>query len=587
MTTTVTTASIPILSLITLLPSLGAVFIIFFIKKQWEAGLKWSALAVSLATFLLSLYLPLTFNAHSAGFQWVEKTIWVERFGIHYFLGVDGISLLLVLLTTFVTVICVLASWTEITIKLKPYMALFLVVETGVLGVFMALDLFLFYVFWEIVLIPMVFIIGVWGGVRRLYSAIKFFLFTFAGSLFMLLGILALYFYHGQLTGNYTFDATILYENPLAPHIQRWIFLAFFLGFAVKIPMFPLHTWLPDAHTEAPTAGSIFLAAVLLKLGTYGFVRYSLPLLPNASMFFAPLMIALSIIAILYGAYVTIAQKDMKKLVAYSSVSHMGFVMLGLFVLNPEGIKGGLLQMINHGISTGALFLLVGMIYERTHQRMIEDYSGLIRILPVYGIFFLIVALSSMGMPATNGFIGELYVLIGVYKAHWVFAIPVVIGVLLGTVYLLWMFQRVFLGDGAIEKQNPLKDLGRREILAMAPILIIIFWIGVYPKPFLHVADASIQNLVKTVAENSQKSTAHMSSFENPGRWSAGMPDARIRFKDCLRCGQDDVRSVFQPQHPKSRMNIQPEAQEHADFTFPLFRPVNISGDGRHQTIYW
>jgi NADH-quinone oxidoreductase subunit M len=556
MTPTGNIASFPILSLITFLPSLGALFILFFVKKQWEDGVRWTALIISLATFLISLYLPLTFDAGTAEFQWVEKGIWIERFGIQYFLGVDGISLLLVLLTTFVTVICILASWTEITIKLKPYMTMFLVVETGVLGVFMSLDLFLFYIFWEVVLIPMVFIIGVWGGVRRLYSAIKFFLFTFSGSLFMLLGILVLYYYHGKLTGNYTFDATVLFENPLAPHVQRWIFLAFFLGFAVKIPMFPLHTWLPDAHTEAPTAGSIFLAAVLLKLGAYGFLRYSLPLLPNASIFFAPLMIALSIIAILYGAFVTIAQKDMKKLVAYSSVSHMGFVMLGIFVFNVEGIKGGLLQMINHGISTGALFLLVGMIYERTHQRMIEDYSGLIRVMPVYGIFFLIVALSSMGMPVTNGFIGELYVLIGAYKAYWFFAIPVVIGVLLGTVYLLWMFQRVFLGDFVVQRPNALKDLGRREIVAVAPILIIIFWIGLYPKPFLQVTDVSINNLVKMVEENSQRSTVNNYSFGNSGPWLSHGPDAQIKLMNCLLCVQNDVRSGFQPQPSKRRLNV-------------------------------
>lgn len=544
-------------------------FIIIFVKHQQAAGLKWAALVTSLATFLLSLYLPLTFNVHTPAFQWVEKAIWIERFGIHYFLGVDGISLLLVLLTTLVTVICVLASWTEITIKLKPYLVLFLVVETGVLGVFMSLDLFLFYIFWEIVLIPMVFIIGVWGGVRRLYSAIKFFLFTFAGSLFMLLGILALCFYHGQLTGIYTFDATILFENPPAANIQRWIFLAFFLGFAVKIPMFPLHTWLPDAHTEAPTAGSIFLAAVLLKLGTYGFVRFSLPLLPHASVFFAPLMLALSIIAILYGAYVTIAQKDMKKLVAYSSVSHMGFVMLGLFVFNPEGIKGGLLQMINHGISTGALFLLVGMIYERTHHRMIEDFSGLFRVVPVYGIFFLIVALSSMGMPVTNGFIGELYVLIGAYKAHWFFAIPVVIGVLLGTVYLMWMFQRVFLGALVIQGSNALKDLGRREISAMAPLLIIIFWIGLYPKPFLQTTDASINNLVKMMEANLQKSTApKKSGAGNTGPWLSEAPDAPILFDEYRIGGQGDSRSGFQPQTANRRLNVALAGHEPADYIF-------------------
>jgi len=565
MTAIGTTASFPILSLIVFLPSLGALFIIFFVKNQWEAALKWSTLVVSLMTFFLSLYLPLTFDAGTPGFQWVEKTVWIERFAIHYFLGVDGISILLVLLTTLVTVICVLASWTEITIKLKPYMALFLVVETGILGVFMSLDFFLFYVFWEVVLIPMVFIIGVWGGARRLYSAIKFFLFTFSGSLFMLLGILALYFYHGKLTGIYTFDAIILFENPLAPHVQRWIFMAFFLGFAVKIPMFPLHTWLPDAHTEAPTAGSILLAAILLKLGTYGFVRFSMPLLPNASIFFAPLMIALSLVAILYGAYVTIAQKDMKKLVAYSSVSHMGFVMLGLFVFNPEGIKGGLLQMINHGISTGALFLLVGMIYERTHQRMIEDYSGLIRILPVYGVFFLIVALSSMGMPVTNGFIGELYVLIGAYKAHWFFAITVVIGVLLGTVYLLWLFQRVFLGDIIAERPNPLKDLERRELIAVVPIIILIFWIGIYPKPFLEVTDASINNLLRTMEENSRKSIANDHRNENTGLWLSRMPAERVRIKVFPPYTQEEVRSDLQLQSSKHRLEVNHPEHDNAD----------------------
>jgi NADH-quinone oxidoreductase subunit M len=508
MTLTSNMADFPILSLITFLPALGAGFIIIFIKKEWENAVKYSALTVSLATFFLSLYLPLTFDVQTSALQWVENYAWIERFGIQYFLGVDGISLLLVLMTTFVTVICVLASWTDINVKLKAYMALFLVLETGVLGVFLALDFFLFYIFWEIVLIPMVFIIGVWGSARRLYSAIKFFLFTFVGSLFMLLGILVLYFFHGKLTGVYTFDTTVLFENPVPSGIQNWIFLAFFLGFAVKVPMFPLHTWLPDAHTEAPTAGSIFLAAVLLKLGTYGFVRFSLPLLPNATLYFAPLMIAISLFAILYGAYVTIAQKDMKKLVAYSSISHMGFVMLGIFVLNLEGLKGGLLQMINHGISTGALFYLVGMIYERTHHRMIGDYSGLIKVLPVYGMVFLIISLSSMGMPVTNGFIGELYVLIGAFQAHWGYTVPVVIGILLGAVYLLWMFQRVFLGDFIHQAKNPLNDLVFREKVAMIPVLILVFWIGLYPRPFLKIMDASLNHLVEMVQVNAEKSAA-------------------------------------------------------------------------------
>lgn len=496
-----------ILSTITFLPALGALFIIFFVKG--ETAVKWCALIVSLATLLLSLYLPYSFDTSTADLQWVEKFVWIERFGISYFMGVDGISLLLILLTTFITVICILASWTDIKFKMKAYVVLFLFIETASLGVFMAMDLFLFYVFWEAVLIPMVFIIGIWGGNRRLYASIKFFIFTFAGSLFMLLGVLALYTYHGQLTGIYTFDATVLFQTPVPPAIQYWLFIAFFLGFAVKVPMFPLHTWLPDAHTEAPTAGSIVLAAVLLKLGTYGFIRFSLPLLPNASMQFAPVMIALSIFAIIYGAYVTLAQKDMKKLVAYSSVSHMGFIMLGIFVLNLDGLKGALLQMINHGISTGALFLLVGMIYERTHSRGIGDYKGLYKKLPVYGTFFLIILLSSMGLPTTNGFIGELFILIGVYKAHWYYTIPVVIGVLLGTAYLLWFFQRVFLGDFVYHGKSPLKDLGLREKIITVPLLILVFWIGLYPTPFLKVMDASLTNLVEMIERNAIKSMSY------------------------------------------------------------------------------
>ncbi len=500
-----TVAGLPILSLITFLPAVGATLMILFINRESTEAIKWAALGISIAEFLLSLLLLFTFDPASPSLQWVEKTVWIERFGMYYFLGVDGISILLVLLTTFVTILCILASWTDIKTRIKAYMALFLYTETACLGVFMAQDLFLFYVFWEAVLIPMVFIIGVWGGARRLYSAIKFFLFTFVGSLFMLLGILALYFYHGKLTGVYTFDSTVLLQHPLAPAIQFWIFIAFFLGFAVKVPMFPLHTWLPDAHTDAPTAGSIVLAAVLLKLGTYGFVRFSLPLLPNASMAFAPLMIGISIFAILYGAFVTIAQRDIKKLIAYSSVSHMGFVMLGIFALNSVGLKGGILQMINHGISTGALFLLVGMIYERAHSRTIGDYSGLFKKLPVYSTFFVIIVLSSMGFPATNGFIGELFVLLGAFKANTIYAILAAAGVLLGAVYLLWMFQRVFLGDFVYHGKDALQDLSAREVITAASFVVFVFWIGLFPNTFLKVMDASVNNLVSQVENNYKK----------------------------------------------------------------------------------
>lgn len=523
------TAGMPILSILIFFPVIGALFILFVMNRERAEEIRWVALIISAVEFLVSLYLPFTFDRHNAGFQWVEKTVWIERFGMNYYLGADGVSMLLVLLTTFVTIVCVLASWRDISMKLKGYMSLLLLVETCSLGIFLSLDLFLFYIFWEAVLIPMVFIIGIWGGARRLYSAMKFFIFTFVGSLFMLLGIIALYYYHGKMTGVYTFDTSILFNNPIAPDIQFWIFIAFFLGFAVKVPLFPLHTWLPDAHTEAPTAGSIVLAAVLLKLGTYGFLRFSLPLLPNASMSMAPLMMFISSVAIIYGALVTIAQKDMKKLVAYSSVSHMGFVMLGIFALNIEGLKGSLLQMINHGISTGALFLMVGMIYERTHDRTIASYGGLFKPVPVYGTFFLITVLSSMGFPGTNGFIGELFVLLGTYRANWAYVIPAVIGVLLGAAYLLWLFQRVFLGEvshpGA--GHHPLKDLGLRETLTALSFAVLVFWIGICPRSVLNVMEPSLNRIVSQVEINSKKAVENGAAGKAASGEAAAVVNAR------------------------------------------------------------
>ncbi len=487
----------PTLSLIMFLPTIGAVALLFFKEHQTEAMKKF-ALVISVITFIISLRLLINFDSETHLFQFVEKVPWIESYGISYFIGVDGISLLLIILTTLVTAIVILASWTDIKHKVKAYMILFLVLETGVLGVFMALDLFLFYVFWEVMLIPMVFIIGVWGGARRIYASMKFFIFTFLGSVFMLLGILTIYFYHGKVTGNYTFDVTILYNTKIPADFQFWIFLSFLLGLAVKVPMFPLHTWLSDAHTEAPTGGSVILAGLLLKLGPYGFFRFGVPLLPDASISFAPLMIFLSIIAIVYGAWVAIAQKDMKKLIAYSSVSHMGFITLGLFVFNQKGWEGSLLQMVNHGISTSGLFLLIGIIYERTHDRMIGSYTGLFNKMPVYAVFFLIIMLSSMGLPVTNGFIGELYILMGAFESSWVLSLLAVTGILFGAVYLLWLFQRIFLGEFKCKIEG-LKDLSVRECAVFVPFLVLIFWIGLYPKPFLKTMNKSLHHFLQKV----------------------------------------------------------------------------------------
>lgn len=492
----------PLLSLLIFLPLAGAVVLAIFVPSNQEKLLKVLALGLTCLIFFISLLLYKYFDISTHEMQFVEHIPWIESFGISYYLGIDGISLLLILLTTLITPICILCSWEHIKDKVKAYLCLFLFLETGMLGVFMALDFFLFYVFWEVMLIPMFFIIGVWGGERRLYAAIKFFLFTFLGSLFMLIGIITLYYAHGEMTSVYTLNVMELVKSPVSADLQFWIFLAFFLGFAIKVPMFPFHTWLPDAHVEAPTAGSVILAGILLKMGTYGFIRFSIPLLPNASIQLAPFIIALSLVAILYGAWLSLNQRDMKKLVAYSSVSHMGFVMLGMFLLNMEGLKGSVLQMINHGVSTSGLFLIVGLLYERRHTRMIDAYGGVFKRMPFYTILTFIIILSSFGLPATNGFVGELHVLIGAYRGNPLFALVVVGGVILGAAYLLWMFQRVMLAKESRKENGDLLEINFREIVTLVPIIVLIFWIGLYPDPFIEIIEPPVEHILSQLSNH-------------------------------------------------------------------------------------
>src|SRR5688572_28308024 len=443
-----TLGGFPILSLTLFIPLVGALIIIFAFNRERAQAIKNFAFAITLIDFLVSLPILFAFNSGTHQFQFVEKARWIDAIGVEYFLGVDGISILLIFLTTLLGAIAVICSFSAIEEREKEYYFSLLFLQTGMLGVFMALDFFLFYVFWVIMLVPMYFLIGIWGGSRKLYAAIKFFLYTLAGSVLMLLSILGLYFFNSDgipflniegLGNPRTFDVLKFHEigHLIPPTLQFWLFLGFFFGFAIKVPMFPFHTWLPDAHTEAPTAGSVILAAVLLKMGTYGFVRFALPILPDATKQMIIPMVVLSIIGIIYGALVSMVQKDIKKLVAYSSVSHLGFVMLGLFALNPMGVAGSVLQMVNHGISTGALFLLVGIIYERRHTRLISEYGGLAKQMPVYATFFLITALSSMGLPALNGFVGEFTILLGAANRNIWWGVAAALGIVLGAAYLL------------------------------------------------------------------------------------------------------------------------------------------------------
>ena len=504
--------NLPILSIVTFLPLLGAIWLLF-INGEKQEKIKRIALVIAIGNFIISLPLFFKFKLNTAEFQFVENVPWIKEFGISYHVGIDGISLFLYLLTSFLTLICILASW-NIKDRIKEYMIAMLILETGMLGVFISLDLFLFYVFWELMLIPMYMLIGVWGGPKRIYATIKFFLFTMAGSVLMLVGIIVIYFMNYNATGEYTFDLLKIYKLDIPMGAQFWLFLAFFFAFAIKVPMFPFHTWLPDAHVEAPTAASVILAGVLLKMGTYGFVRFSLPLFPYASHQFVPLIAWLAIAGIIYGALVAMVQEDLKKLVAYSSVSHLGFVMLGIFVFNIQGLEGSILQMINHGLSTGALFLLVGMLYERRHTRLITDFGGIAKSMPVFAVFFLIMTLSSIGLPGLNGFVGEFLILVGVFKTNVLYAVLATTGVILSACYMLWMFQRVMFNKLTNPANKKLKDINMREWAILLPITILVFWIGIYPKPILSRMDVSVNHLLTQVDEK-YKITLNKLKIEN------------------------------------------------------------------------
>jgi NADH-quinone oxidoreductase subunit M len=496
-----------LLTIVALLPLAGAAALLLVARGERpnENAAKWIAFLFSTATFVLSLVLPFSFNS-AGGRQFETNVQWISAFdlGVRYHVAIDGLSLWLVLLTTLLVPLALISSWNSIHHRVREFLIAMLALETGMIGVFIAWDMFLFYLFWEVMLVPMYFLIGVWGGERRVYAAVKFVIYTVVASLLMLAGIIALYYLHGQATLNYTFDIAVITDDVqnhmlvLDPTTQSWLFWLFGLAFFVKVPLFPFHTWLPDAHVEAPTAGSVLLAGVLLKMGTYGLMRFNLPILPEGSREWAPLVATLAVIGIIYGALVAMVQPDMKKLVAYSSVSHLGFVVLGIFSFTDKGMQGALYQMLNHGISTGALFIIVGMIYDRRHTRLIAEFGGLANVMPVYSALFMIVTLSSIALPLLNGFVGEFLVLIGTYTSTVLphaklFASLAAIGMILSAVYMLWMYQRVIYGEVTNPANQKLADLNFREKLALAPIIVLIFVMGVYPNLFLSRSDAAIQ----------------------------------------------------------------------------------------------
>lgn len=512
--------NLPLLSIITFLPLLGAA-VLAFLPKDNTVLIKQVALAVAFAGFIVSLPLYFLWDDASAGMQFVEKANWVASLGISWHLGVDGISLWLVLLTTFLGPIVILGSWTAVEGRHREFFIHILMLQTFMLGAFVAQNLAVFYLFWELMLVPMFFLIGIWGGSERYYATVKFVLYTVFGSMLMLVAIFYLYVEAHDQLGRWTLEFADLYKLKMGTNPQLWLFGAFSLAFAIKVPMWPLHTWLPDAHVQAPTAGSVVLAGVLLKMGTYGFLRLGMPILPNASEIYTPWIMGLAVIGIVYGALVAMVQTDIKKLVAYSSVSHMGYIMLGIFAMNEQGVEGGILQMLNHGISTGALFLLVGVIYERTHTRNIWDYGGLAKIMPVYTVIFIIVALSSAGLPGTNGFVGEFLTLFGAFKwgfaqaaaGHsWLYSYGFVAvaatGVILGAVYLLWMIERVFFGKPLQQRTKALADLSRRELAVFVPLLVMIFWIGIYPKPFFDKMEPSVKAWIHQMEYGSRRNAS-------------------------------------------------------------------------------
>jgi NADH-quinone oxidoreductase subunit M len=518
-----------LLNVIAYLPLAGAL-VCLLLPRDRPALVAKTATVIAALDVLISL--PLWFAWGSApvdpyGYRFVVDAPWIASLGVRYIVGVDGISMLLLLLTTSLGFLAVLSSWSAVRQRPHQYYAYLLILQTGMVGVFISLDTFLFYVFWEVMLVPMYFLIGIWGGPRRIYASVKFFLFTLLGSVLMLVGIIALYVHHAALTGVSTLDIRVLQAMGTWPDwmaLQTWVWLAFFLGFAIKVPMFPFHTWLPDAHVEAPTAGSVILAGVLLKMGIYGFLRFSLPMLPDATRRFAPYVLALGVTGIIYGSSVALVQKDWKKLVAYSSISHLGFCMLGVFALNFQGIAGGVLQMINHGLSTGALFLLVGVVYERRHTRLLAEYGGLATAMPWFAVIFMIMTLSSIGMPLLpgNGFTGEWTILVGVFSLQSkLWAVLGATGLVLGATYMLWLYQRTMFGPTGSEENRKMSDLNARELAYLVPLVVLSFWIGIRPQSFFRLLDEPVSRLVQQIEKRYEYPRGVAGLFPGP-EFSAG-----------------------------------------------------------------